>query len=62
MLEHLGVEPPLGSMGLAAEFAPKVNQGTMDGTRATGLAEFLRPWILLVTVTRSGVGTNVLFY
>lgn len=60
MLEHLGVEP-LGAVGLAANFAPKVNQGRPEGTQATGWAEFLCPWILLVSVT-GGVATGVVFY
>ena len=35
MLEHLGVDLPLGVVGLAAEFAPKVcsgHQHSLEGT------------------------------
>ena len=65
MLEHLGVELLLGVVGLAAEFTPKVCSGHRfrpEGTHATGQAGFLCPWILLVPVTPSGVGTDVVFY
>ena len=61
MLELLGVEFPLGVVGLAAEFTPKVcsgHQPTPEGTCATGQAEFLGAWVSLVPVT-SGVGTGV---
>ena len=61
VLEHLGVEPPLGTVGLAAEFVPKVSQCRPEGTRPTGRVRFLHPWILLVPVTPGGVGT-VVFY
>ena len=59
MLECLGVEPPLGSVGLAAEFVAKLIQCRPEGTRATDRVEFLCPWSLLVLVTPSGVGTDV---
>ena len=39
MLEHLGVELPLGVVGLAVEFVPKVCSGHQlrpEGTCATG--------------------------
>ena len=36
-----------------------VNQPRLEGTHATGPAGFLCPWVLLVTVTPSGVGTDV---
>ena len=32
MLECLGVELPLGVVGLAAEFKPKVNRHRLEGT------------------------------
>ena len=44
VLEHLGVELPLGVMGLVTEFPPKVcsrHQPKPEGTRATGQTEFL---------------------
>jgi hypothetical protein len=59
MLELLGVEPPLGVVGLAVEFAPKVKQSRPKGTQATGWAGFLHPWIPLVPVTLGGVGTDI---
>ena len=62
VLECLGVELPLGVVGLAAEFRPKVCSGLQlraEGTCATGRAGFLSPWILLVPVTPGGVGTDV---
>ena len=46
MLEYLGVELPLGVVGLAVEFAPKVCSGhwlRREGTHATGQTEFLGP-------------------
>ena len=46
MLERLGVELPLGVVGLAVEFAPKVCSGhwlRLEGTHATGQTEFLGP-------------------
>ena len=61
VLEHLGVELPLGVVGLAAEFVPKVCSGHWlrpEGTCATGWVEFLGAWVLLVPVT-SGVGVDV---
>ena len=61
MLEHLGVELPLGVVGLAVEFAPKVCSGHWprpEGTCATGQVEFLGAWVLLVPVT-PGVGADV---
>ena len=62
MLERLGFEPPLGAVGLAVEFLPKVNQSIPEGAQATGRAVFLRPWSLLVPVTPGGVGTDVVSY
>ena len=44
MLEHLGVELPLGVVGLDVEFAPKVGSGHQlksEGTYATGWVELL---------------------
>jgi hypothetical protein len=62
MLEHLRVELPLGVVGLAAEFAPKVcssaqgaGPGRLERTHATGLVELLHAWVPLVPIT-SGVG------
>ena len=63
VLEYLGVDLHLGVVGLAAEFEPKVCSGhrpRLEGTRATGLVEFLGAWVLLVPVT-SGVGVDVVF-
>ena len=54
VLECLGVELFLGVVRLATEFAPKVCSGPrhrLEGTGATGLAEFLRDWVLLIPVT-----------
>ena len=48
MLEHLGVELPLGVVGLAAEFVPKVFSGhqlTPGRTRVTCQVEFLGAWV-----------------
>ena len=63
MSEHLRVELPLGVVGLASEFAPKVCSGTspdrLEGTHATGQVEFLGAWVPLVPVTPGGVGTDV---
>ena len=61
MLQCLAVEPPLGAVGLAAEFAPKVYRHRPGRTWATGQAGFLFPQILLVLVTPGGVGTDVVF-
>ena len=61
MLELLGVEFPLGVVGLAAEFTPKVCSGHQprpEGTCATGQSEFLHVWVLLVAVTPT-VGADV---
>lgn len=61
MLGHLGVELPLGIMGLVAELAPKVCSGHRlrpERTCATGWVEFLGAWVLLVPVT-PGVGADV---
>ena len=44
VLERLGVELPLGVVGLAVEFMPKVCSGhrlRLEGTCATGQVEFL---------------------
>ena len=46
VLKHLGVELPLGVVGLAAEFMPKVCSGQgprPEGTHATSWAGFLGP-------------------
>ena len=51
----LGVKLPLGVVGLAVEFVPKVCSDRLEGTCATGLAEFLCAWVPLVPVT-PGVG------
>ena len=59
VLEHLGVKLPLGVVGMAVEFVPKVNQGRPERTRVTGQVGFLCPWIPLVPVTPGGVGTDV---
>ena len=61
MLEHLGVELPLGVVGLAVEFAPKVCSGHWprpEGTGATGWTEFLGALVLLVPATPN-VGADV---
>jgi hypothetical protein len=61
MLEHLGVELPLGIVGLAVEFAPKVCSGNLpkqERTFTAGQAGFLCPWIWLVPVI-PGVGIDV---
>ena len=53
-LEYMGVNLPLGIVGLAAEFKPKVCSGLwsrLEGTCATGWVRFLCPWIPLVPVT-----------
>ena len=49
------MELPLGVVGLAVEFVPKVCSDRLEGTCATGLAEFLCAWVPLVPVT-PGVG------
>jgi hypothetical protein len=61
MSERLGVDLPLGVVGLAEEFAPKVcsvHQPRPEGTCATDWMEFLGAQILLVPVT-SSVGADV---
>jgi hypothetical protein len=61
MLERLGVELPLGVVGLAVEFEPKVCSGhwlRSEGTRATGWVGILGAWVLLVPVI-SSVGADV---
>ena len=60
VLGYLGVELPLGVMGLAMEFAPAQGTGPdrPEGTHATGLMEFLHTCVPLVPVT-PGVGTDV---
>jgi hypothetical protein len=53
VLEHLGVELPLGVVGLAAQFVPNVysrHRSRLKGTHETVLAEFLSVWVLLVPV------------
>ena len=64
MLKCLGVGFPLGFVGLAEEFIPKVcsgHQPITEGTCATGQAVFMDPWIPLVPVT-SDVGTDVVSF
>ena len=39
MLEYLEVVPPLGTVGLSAEFETKVDQYRLEGTQPTGRAE-----------------------
>jgi hypothetical protein len=54
MLECLGMELPLGVVGLTVEFAPEVCSGHWtrpEGTCVTGWAEFLSAWVPLVPVT-----------
>ena len=61
MLESLGMELPLGVVGLAAELVPRVcsrHWPRLEETCATGWAEFLGAWVLLVPVT-PGVGADV---
>ena len=57
MLECLGVELPLGVVGLAVEFASKVCSGLqpdrLEVTCASGLAEFLHVCIPPALVTTS---------
>ena len=56
VLEHLGVELPLGIVGLAVEFAPKVfsgHQPRQEETHATGQMKFLGAWVPLVPVVYS---------
>ena len=60
MLEHLGVELPLGVVGLAAEFVPKVCSGhwpRQERTCDTAQAKFLGACFPLFPVTPS-VGTD----
>ena len=62
MLEWLGVELPLSVVGLASELVPNVCSGhrlSVEGTCATGWAEFLGARVQLVPVT-SGVGADVM--
>ena len=56
------MELPLGVVGLAEEFALKVNWHTLEGIWATGQVGFLCPWILLVPVTPGGVGTDIVSF
>ena len=62
MLVHLEVELPLGITGMAAEFAPEVNQPILEGIGATGWAGFLCPWILLVSVMTGSIETDVMSF
>ena len=57
MLECLGVELPLGVVGLPLKsLGPRSAQGTdPDWKEPVG---FLLPWIPLVPVTSGGVGTD----
>jgi hypothetical protein len=51
LLEHLGMDLPLGVVGLAAKFVLKDCSGHQPrhkGIRATGQAEFLGAWVSLV--------------
>jgi hypothetical protein len=53
VLEHLGVELPLGVVELDAEFTPKVCSGHWPrpkGTSVTGWAEFLGARVPLVPI------------
>ena len=62
LLKHLGVEPPLGTVGPDTELVPKVHTWcTHKGTRDTGQAVFLCLWILLVPDNPDGVGTDPMF-
>lgn len=54
VLERLRVVVSQGVEGLVGELAPRVNQPRWEGTRATGQAGFMRPWVLLAPVTPSG--------
>ena len=59
VLEHLGVDLPLGVVGLAAEFPPKVcsgHQTTLEGPLTTGQAEFLGAHLVPIN---SGVGADI---
>jgi hypothetical protein len=47
VLNCLGFESPLGAVGLAEAFKPKVNWHRLEGTSATLWVWFLNPWILL---------------
>ena len=61
MIEHMGVELSLGVLGLVAELVLKLSSGHWlrpEGTHATGWAEFLDVWVLLVPVT-PGVGAHI---
>ena len=61
MEECLGVVLPLGVVGLAAEFISKVcsrYHPRLEGTFATGWAEFLGAQVMLVPVT-SSTGADV---
>jgi hypothetical protein len=60
MLECLGVELPLGAVGLTVEFVPKVNWHRLEGSQVTGWEGFLCPWIPLFPVTPGGVATDVM--
>ena len=55
MLQCLGMDLPLGVVGLAGEFAPKVCSGPWPRqtrrTHATDLEEFLHAWVRPVPVT-----------
>jgi hypothetical protein len=65
VLECQIVALPLGIVGLAAEFKPKVCSGLwsrLEGTCATGWVRFLCPWIPLVPVTPDGIGIYVASY
>ena len=55
MLGSLGVEIPLGVMGLSADITPKANQPRPECTQVTGLAGILCPWILLIAIIPGGV-------
>ena len=61
VLDHLGMEIPLGVVGLASEFGPKVCsslQPRSEETHATGQVEFLNLWNMLAPVIPRGVGTG----
>jgi hypothetical protein len=61
MLEHLGLEFPLGVVVLFVEFVSNVCSGhwlRLEGAHFPVWVDFLGAWVLLVSVT-SGVGADV---
>ena len=61
VLGHVGVEVSLGA-GMAGELAVKVNQDKTGRNPCHWWVGFLCPWVLLVTVIPSDVGTDVKSY